>query len=91
MSSSPSPSIRGAVSLPCVHPGGDVVPVGAQRLRCQQQTLLGGGAHENQRDLFGQKSGLGFQVGLHDLQLPAAALQIVDVLQIAVEVAYLRK
>ena len=81
----------GQKQLSRVDPLRDSVPIGPQRVRRQLQALLRGGAHEHQRHVPVQKGGPGLQVGLHDLQLRAAPLQIVDVLQVTVEVAHLRE
>ena len=55
------------------------------------QPLFCGTAHIDQRHILREEPGFAVQVRLYDLQRRAAALQVVDVLQIAVQVADLRK
>ena len=74
-----------------VRPCGDVRGIGPQGVRRQTQPLLRGAAHIDQRHILREEPGFAVQVRLYDLQRRAAALQIVDVLQIAVQVADLRK
>ena len=77
--------------LTAVHLGGDLRGVGAQGIGGQAQTLLCGAAHVHQRHVLGEKTGLAVEIRFDDLQLGAAALQVADVLQVAVEVTDLRK
>ena len=74
-----------------VHAGSDIRSVGPQGIGGQAQALLGGAAHEHQRYLSVQKAGTAVEIRFHDLQRGAAAPEVVHVLQVAVEVADLRK